>query len=171
MIYVIYKKDDNTGTSSLITRGVTPSDNETLENLLSIMFNGEYPQDDEIPYDSIPKSIGKEERVDAAKFIDSILSQIEQVSKESDTVQIDDPRIKLQEMLMRSVEQQEGHQEEDPISDILNEVAELKDNVKTLHAQLIATMRDKALVEEECERLRSERDRIHAVLGDIISRR
>lgn len=42
-MYVIYKKDDSTGTSSLITRGVTPNDNETLENLLSIMFDGEAP--------------------------------------------------------------------------------------------------------------------------------
>ena len=40
-MYFIYKKDSNTGTSSLVTRGVTPSDNETLENLLSLMFDGE----------------------------------------------------------------------------------------------------------------------------------
>lgn len=124
-----------------------------------------------MPYDSIPRHTGKEERVDATKFIDSILSQMEQASEESDTAQPDDPRIKLQDMIMRSISQQECQQEEDPISGILTEVAELKDSVKTLHAQLIATMRDKALVEEECERLRAERDRIHVVLSDIISRR
>ena len=121
-----------------------------------------------MPYDSIPLNTGKEE---TTKFIDSILSQMEQTSEESATVQPDDPRMKLQDMIMRSISQQEYQQEEDPISGILNEVAELKDSVKTLHAQLIATMRDKALVEEECERLRAERDRIHVVLSDIISRR
>lgn len=109
---------------------------------------------------------------DADKFIDSILSQMEQSAEESDTIQSDErinPGIRLQDMIARTIAQRE--KEENPINDILNEVAELKESVKTLHAQLIATMRDKALVEEECERLRAERDRIHTVLRDIISRR
>lgn len=109
---------------------------------------------------------------DAMEFIDSIISQIEEASKENSEPGQEAPvRMSLQDMIAKSVMQQEQQQEHDTIGSILDEVAELKDSVKTLHAQLIATMRDKALLEEECERLRAERDRIHTVLRDIISRR
>lgn len=109
---------------------------------------------------------------DAMEFIDSIINQMGEASKENSESEQEVPvRMSLQDMIAKSVMQQEQQQEHDTIGSILDEVAELKDSVKTLHAQLIETMRDKALVEEECERLRADRDRIHTVLRDIISRR
>lgn len=51
MMYIIYKKDNQTGVSSLVTRGIDPATNESLENLLSLMFDD---ADEEMDTDDVP---------------------------------------------------------------------------------------------------------------------